>query len=97
MNTLNMSTLKQSALLRNDNYWQGNWQNATQRFAVTNPATGELLAEVADATPAQAQQAVSAAAEAFGSWSALPAAERSALLLRWHQLLLAHQDELALL
>lgn len=96
-NTLNMSTLTQSNLVKNDNYWQGRWQSAAQRFAVTNPATGELLAEVADATPAQAQQAVSAAAEAFGSWSALPAAERSALLLRWQQLLLAHQDELALL
>lgn len=84
-------------LLKTDNYWQGNWHGAAQRFAVTDPATGELLAEVADATPAQAQQAVSAAAEAFGSWSSLPAAERSAFLLRWHQLLLAHQDELALL
>ncbi|MEE2022815.1 NAD-dependent succinate-semialdehyde dehydrogenase [Alkalimonas mucilaginosa] len=89
--------ISDSQLLRTENFWQGNWYGATQRFAVTNPATGERLAEVADATPAQAQQAVSAAAEAFVSWSSLSAAERSALLLRWHQLLLAHQDELALL
>ena len=84
-------------LLKTENFWQGQWQGAPARFAVTNPATGEQLAEVADATPEQAGLAVQAALDAFASWSATAADERAALLQRWQQLLLAHQGELALL
>ncbi|MDP4529879.1 NAD-dependent succinate-semialdehyde dehydrogenase [Alkalimonas delamerensis] len=84
-------------LLKTENFWQGQWQGAPTRFAVTNPATGEQLAEVADATPEQAGLAVQAALDAFASWSATAADERAALLQRWQQLLLAHQGELALL
>ncbi|MDP4537831.1 NAD-dependent succinate-semialdehyde dehydrogenase [Alkalimonas collagenimarina] len=83
--------------LKTDNYWQGKWHGAEKCFAVVNPANGQLLAEVADATPEQARLAVGAAAEAFRSWAALPAGERATILLRWHQLMLQHQDDLGLL
>ena len=49
---------------------------------ILNPATGEVLCEVPEASPEQLQRAVSAAGRAFGSWSQTTPAERSSALLR---------------
>ncbi|MCH8538731.1 MAG: NAD-dependent succinate-semialdehyde dehydrogenase [Alkalimonas sp.] len=92
-----MATLNDQHLLKTQSYWQGGWHGASESFDVTNPATGELVAAVADASAADAEQAVASAAAAFSRWAALPAAERASLLLRWHQLMLQHQDDLGLL
>jgi aminobutyraldehyde dehydrogenase len=62
---------------------------------VLNPATGEVLCEVAEASAEQVHRAVSAAHRAFGSWSQTTPAERSALLLRLAALVEDHASEFA--
>jgi succinate-semialdehyde dehydrogenase / glutarate-semialdehyde dehydrogenase len=64
-------------------------------FAVLDPADGSVLAEVADCGATEASAAVDAAAAAFRDWSARTGKERSHLLRRWHESLLAHQEDLA--
>lgn len=78
-------------------YVGGQWlRSASGRtFPVRSPATGALVAEVGDAGPEEARQAIASAAEAFESWSALPAKERSLFLLRARDLMVAQQESLA--
>src|SRR6202044_533701 len=65
------------------------------RFAVKNPATGEILAEVADLGEAETQRAVEAAAAAFGAWKKKTAKERAGVMRKWFDLLMANQEDLA--
>lgn len=62
----------------------GRWRAAHggRRFAVTNPATGALVAEVAEGAEADVDDAVRAAQRAFGPWSAKSGAERADVLHR---------------
>ena len=53
---------------------------SARRVAVTDPATGETIDEVPEATTAEVDAAVSSAAEAFGAWRRVDAAERASLL-----------------
>lgn len=78
-------------------YVDGAWIPSTGRgtFPVTDPATEAVLCEVADATPADAERAVAAAAAAFPSWSALTGAQRGAHLLAARDLLAERADRLA--
>lgn len=87
--------LNKSSLLKTCSYINGRWCDMPAKFAVVNPANQQLLARVSDAGAAEAEQAVLAASTAFACWAALPAAKRSELLQRWHQLVLQYQDELA--
>ena len=64
-------------------------------FAVDDPATQATIASVASAGAADAAAAIAAAAKAFGPYAALVAAERAALLARWHELILANREDLA--
>ncbi|MCY1707598.1 NAD-dependent succinate-semialdehyde dehydrogenase [Pannonibacter sp. SL95] len=67
------------------------------RFDVRNPATGAVIAQVADCGASDAEAAIVAAEAAFQSWRKVTAAERGKVLRRWGELMLAHQDDLALL
>ncbi|WP_374625604.1 NAD-dependent succinate-semialdehyde dehydrogenase [Pandoraea sp.] len=89
--------LTRGPLLRTQNLIDGEWRDATvqQRFAVTDPATGEFIAMVADAAPADARAAVDAAERALPGWRGALPAERAAFLRRWHAAILAHRDDLA--
>ncbi len=58
----------------------GKWRDASRTMAVTNPATGEVIAEVAEAGPGETRNAIDAAARAFPNWAALPARERAGLM-----------------
>ena len=75
----------------------GQWVNADDgaTFRVTDPATGQDIATVADLGPAETTRAVIAAAEALPSWSARTAVERADILLRWHQLVQDHSRTIA--
>lgn len=75
----------------------GEWREGVgnRKFQVINPATGESIAEVADASAEDARLAVVAADRAFPSWSKETARTRSDLLYRWYQLIVSHADELA--
>jgi succinate-semialdehyde dehydrogenase/glutarate-semialdehyde dehydrogenase len=79
-------------LLRTDSFIAGQWQSAHSRFAVLNPATNQVIAEVAQA---DVQAAIAAAAAAQPEFARTTAAERAAFLGRWHQLVLANITDLA--
>jgi len=66
-----------------------------RRFAVTNPADGSHLADVADCGADEARAAIEAASAAQAGWAARPAADRGAMLRRWRDLLVEHVDTLA--
>ena len=83
--------LKQAGFI--DGAWVAAYSGAT--FAVTNPATGETIATVPDMGAAETKRAIDAAAAALPDWAALTAKERAAILRKWFDLLMAHQEPLA--
>ncbi|VVD61131.1 succinate-semialdehyde dehydrogenase [Pandoraea communis] len=89
--------LTRTELLRTQQMVDGEWQDAVtgRRFVVTNPATGETIAQVADAAPADARAAVDAAERALPAWRATLPAERAAFLRRWHAAIIEHREDLA--
>lgn len=89
--------LKQQDLLQTDSFIHGHWLPHTEHFTVTNPATGEPIANVARAGAAQTQWAIQAAHDALSSWRQSTGKQRAALLRRWADLMLQHQDDLALI
>ncbi len=84
-------------LLRQQAFINGEWRDALDgaRHAIRNPATGEVIAEVPDMGGEETRAAIAAAEAALPAWRALAAKERSRLLRRWHDLVLAHQEDLA--
>lgn len=77
---------------------KGAWRSSTgPYFDVFNPANGQLLATVADQGAAVAEAAIARAHAALPAWQAKSAKERSALLRRWFELIMEHQEPLALL
>jgi succinate-semialdehyde dehydrogenase / glutarate-semialdehyde dehydrogenase len=78
-------------------YIDGEWRSAStgQTFAVTNPATGEVVGEVADGTAADALAAIAAADAAFREWSGRTAYERAEILRNADALLRANNEHLA--
>ncbi|GAA4622157.1 NAD-dependent succinate-semialdehyde dehydrogenase [Actinoallomurus vinaceus] len=77
----------------------GAWTDATggRTFAVGDPATGEVLCEVADAAPADGRRALDAAVAAQEEWAATAPRARSEILRRAYEIILSRTDELALL
>jgi len=77
----------------------GEWQPAENgaTFAVDDPSTGQKLAEVADASPADGLRALDAAEKAQPAWAAVPPRERSDILRRAYDILLERKEDLALL
>ncbi|ROQ39639.1 succinate semialdehyde dehydrogenase [Frondihabitans sp. PhB188] len=77
----------------------GVWRDATggETFGVVDPATGETLAQVADASPADAVAALDAAVGAADEWAATPPRKRGEILRRAFDLTIARADDLALL
>ena len=64
---------------------------------VTNPATGAVITSVPDSGAAEARAALDAAHAAFATWRKVPAKQRAAIIKRWNDLVLAHQDDLGAL
>jgi succinate-semialdehyde dehydrogenase/glutarate-semialdehyde dehydrogenase len=94
-----LKDLKDPALLRQQAYVDGTWIDAEsgETIAVSNPATGEPVATVPSLAAAEVERAISGAQRALKGWRRKTAQERSQLLRRWFELLLEHQDDLALL
>ncbi len=78
-------------------YVGGAWVGASsgQSMSVTNPATGETIAELPDANRDDVWRAVDEAAKAFPPWAALPAMERGKILRRIFDLMVERRDDLA--
>ncbi|MBI1619592.1 NAD-dependent succinate-semialdehyde dehydrogenase [Aquamicrobium zhengzhouense] len=75
-------------------YIGGRWEQGTG-IPVIDPATGDVLVEVADADVSDAMRAVDAAEQAAAGWRATPARQRAEILRRWFELMTRHADELA--
>src|SRR5690606_2495339 len=78
-------------------YINGAWEQAEggKTFAVTNPATGEEIAQVPDGGKAETVRAIDAAHAAFPGWAGLTAYQRSDYLYRAWRLMLERKEELA--
>ena len=89
--------MTEQELLKQAGFIDGAWVAADSgaTFAVTNPATGETIATVPDMGAAETKRAIDAAAAALPGWAALTAKERAAILRKWFDLLMAHQEPLA--
>jgi succinate-semialdehyde dehydrogenase/glutarate-semialdehyde dehydrogenase len=90
-----MYGLKDSELLKNFSYINGSWHSSKTTLEVTNPATGELVANVSNAGTVETELAVKAAKNAFKMWSSKSANERATLMRNWFNLMMQHQDDLA--
>ena len=89
--------LKDPTLLRAQAFIDGQWVDADSgaTLAVTNPATGAVLAQIAKCGQAETRRAIEAAERAQKGWAARPAKERAVLLRRLFDLMMANQDDLA--
>ena len=91
--------LNDSSLFRQQCYVDGAWADADsgESIPVNNPATDEILGTVPKMGASETRRAIEAANAAYPAWRAMLAKERSAILMRWNDLLLENQDDLALL
>jgi succinate-semialdehyde dehydrogenase / glutarate-semialdehyde dehydrogenase len=89
-----LAQLKDPSLLKTDALINGQWVAGNSRFEVSDPATGAVLAHVANLGPAETQAAIAAANAAWPAWKAKTAKERSIILRKWYDLLMANQDDL---
>jgi succinate-semialdehyde dehydrogenase/glutarate-semialdehyde dehydrogenase len=94
-----MFTLKDQKLFRQQCYINGTWVDAigSGTIPVTNPATGETIGTVPKMGATETHDAIDAANAAYPDWRAMSAAVRSKLLRRWFELILEHQEDLAIL
>ncbi|MBK5017498.1 NAD-dependent succinate-semialdehyde dehydrogenase [Pantoea sp. S62] len=91
--------LKDSDLLRQQALFAGRWQDAHQgaTLPVTDPATDETLATIPALGRAETEQAIAYAETVRISWGKTTNASRAALLEKWHQLIIEHADDLAII
>ena len=84
-------------LLKTQAFINGEWVDADngEMLAVTNPANGEVIAEVAKCGAAETRRAIEAAEAAMVDWRQRPAKERAALLRKWFDLMMEAQEDLA--
>ena len=94
MKTSPLSLLNDPSLLKTDALINGQWVKGASRFDVHDPATGAKLADVANLGAAEAEAAIAAADAAWPAWRTKTSKERSALLRKWFDLLMANQDDL---
>jgi succinate-semialdehyde dehydrogenase/glutarate-semialdehyde dehydrogenase len=89
--------LTDQKLLRTQCFVNGEWIDAAdgRTSTVSNPATGEAIATVPVLDGNATQLAIRAAAAAFPAWAARTAKERSVILRRWYDLMMANQQDLA--
>ena len=95
MKTSPLATLADPTLLKTSALINGEWVAGAARFDVTDPATGQKLADVANLGPKETEAALAAAAKAWPAWRAKTAKERGAILMKWFHLLHQHADDLA--
>jgi len=95
--TTDSPALADPRLFRQQCYVDGAWCDADSgaTIAVTNPATGAVIGRVPSMGAAETRRAIAAADAAMPAWRAKTAKERAAVLRRWHDLMMANQEDLA--
>jgi succinate-semialdehyde dehydrogenase/glutarate-semialdehyde dehydrogenase len=93
---MNRFSLQDPDLFRRQAYVAGHWCDADDgaTLDVNNPATGEILGTVPRMGTAETRRAIDAAKNAWGAWRRQPAKDRSALLRKWYQVMLANLEDL---
>ncbi len=93
-----MAAVTEALVLRRG-FIDGQWVEADsgRTFSVTNPASGETIAEVPRMGAAETRRAIGAAQRALPGWRSMLARERAAIMRRWAEKMVEHQDELAAL
>ena len=89
-----LSLLRDPTLLKTDALINGQWVAGSGRFDVLDPSTGHKLADVANLGDADALAAIDAANAAWPLWRSKTAKERSILMRKWFDLLMANQEDL---
>lgn len=94
-----MLELNDKRLFQTGAYINGLWTESDDKttFDVDNPATGEIIAQVARCGAGETRRAIDAAQAAFGPWQKLTATQRADYLYKWYELIMASLDDLALL
>ena len=89
------SQLKDSSLFREEAFIDGQWIGSTNTFAVSNPATDETIATVANLETKDAELAISAAEKALPAWRSKLAKERAHIMRKWFDLIIENTQDLA--
>ncbi|HDZ46915.1 hypothetical protein LCGC14_0119780 [marine sediment metagenome] len=94
-----MEALKETQLYCPFAYIDGSWVAADsgEQITVLNPATGEAIGDIPRLGRAETERAIDAADAALPAWRALTAQERADMLMKWHDLMMEHQQDLAML
>ena len=94
MKTAPLSLLNDPSLLKTDALINGAWLKGHSRFDVHDPATGQKLCDVANLGAKEAEDAIHAANAAWPAWRTKTAKERSIILRKWYDLLMANVEDL---
>jgi len=94
-----MIELKDQSLFKTQAYINGQWVDGydNERFDVDDPATGNIIAQVAKCGASETRDAIEAAAQALEKWKNLTAGQRSDYLYKWYELVMENLKDLALL
>ncbi|WP_439100504.1 NAD-dependent succinate-semialdehyde dehydrogenase [Congregibacter sp.] len=91
--------LSDMSLLRSGAYINGQWTQADdgKTLSILNPATGDEIISIASVGVNETRRAIEAADVAMKDWKRLPAKSRAQTLRRWFELIMEHQEDLAIL
>jgi len=94
-----LSNLKDPSLFKDKNYIDGQWVGADNgtTIDVDNPADGSVVGTVPNCGAEETKKAIEAARKAGHGWAKLTGRERSAILRKWFDLMVANADDLALI
>lgn len=91
--------LKDPSLFREEAFINGAWVqgHSGRTFEVTNPANNDLIAQVCNLGPQEAEIAIAAAEHAFQSWKNKTGKERANIMRQWFDLIIQNTQDLAIL
>ena len=91
--------LTNSSLLKEHGYVNGQWvgDDANSRFDVTNAYSNEVISSLPDMGKKETDEAIDAANNAWPEWRARTAKDRAGILKKWFDLIMANQEDLAIL
>jgi succinate-semialdehyde dehydrogenase/glutarate-semialdehyde dehydrogenase len=91
--------LKDPSLFKEEAFINNQWVKSSSgtSFPINNPATGDIIAQVANLGAVDAEKAITAADQALSKWKGLTGKERAGLMRKWFDLILQNKDDLAVL